>query len=137
MNDELVVTDGARDMWGIAWWVDEEGDFGASIGEAQSLMSWSRFCHEPHDGLTLLEVRMWWECERLATECLSSGTASRIHDEGCIYWLRRRHAEACLSDAKKLAEAFMVSGGQDVANWPQWAQEALKHGWPAPEGWTP
>jgi len=135
-KDRLVVTDGARDSFGIAWWLPEDDDFGASIGEDEDLLPWDDFKKKLED-TPLADIRLWYECERLAREDLVSGDAWRSDRAFGIWWYSRKKANKTLREAKTRTKLFMEGDGQDTQQWPEWAQTALSHGWKPPKGWTP
>lgn len=132
-KDRLVVVDSSPGHYGIAWWLDEEGDMGTSIGESQE-WTWEEFQDED---LTLEEARIWFECERLAGEDLAAERAWK-NSLGCgIEWESKARAAKVLKEAKAQAKQYLDSLGQDPTEWPQWAQTALSQGWKPPKGWKP
>ena len=111
-NDEGYV-DGIR----IAWFFDEEGDYGAILGE------------EVYTAADLLKSKVEGREHILAT-VTASLTDGVERDERGYSWTSIKKARCAL-------KAIKAALKHDVGPWPEWAVKAQAEGWKAPKGWKP
>jgi hypothetical protein len=124
MADKLVIIE-AHDFWRIIWSLDDGDDIGAHLGDNPPTT-----VESPSDKE---EAELWYaerEAQLIYNESLMGGRI--IKDSYGYGWESRKDVTA---DLKRIEAAVKV--GLDNRPWPEWAQQALKHGWKPPKGWRP
>lgn len=118
-KDKLVV-EPIRNGYAIGWFLVEDGELGAMLGESIS-------------GLTVPsqdEDRDWWASETAARALVPK--PERDDNHGCFIWGTEGAAKKALREIK----ARMASLLGDKP-WPEWALKAKAAGWSPPQGWKP
>jgi hypothetical protein len=114
---------------------DHHGNLGATLGEDCTrsqdplLLIWAQALDKGEVGEDDLE-------HRAATVGAASQKRTQMYPTGTsaygFYWEQRSDAQQALTLAK-----LRIKEAKDKKPWPQWAREAVAHGWKAPKGWTP
>lgn len=112
-RDRLVVNE-ERGVYQIAWFLAEEQDIGAALGECGTKPEAPTNEHEA------AEAAVWG---------MADGSA--VTRSG-LYWETSSGARAALAVAKAAVAQF-----NSKKPWPEWTKHALAAGWKAPRGWTP
>jgi regulator of RNase E activity RraB len=100
----------------IGWYIPEDEDFGATLGEDLS-------CIEYYDDTDLDHV--------IITKYLMSKKDIEIDGFG-YYWESRSAASKILKELKDYLVVAMASQKKEL---PEWALTALENGWKPPKGW--
>lgn len=112
MKDRLVI-DERRGGCRIVWWLAEDRDYGAALGESGAKPS------NPQNEMEAAEAAVW-------------DMADGREAFGGLRWNSRLAAQRALKIAKQAVAEF-----EGAKPWPEWAKQALAAGWKAPKGWTP
>jgi hypothetical protein len=104
----------------LSWWFQEEGDFGANVGDHPGRL------HEDGAAEPSREVREDWECW-IADSIAGKSGAER--DSDGFYW-------ETASAARKVLKQIKLASKVE-ATMPEWALKALDAGWKPPKGWKP
>jgi len=116
-QDKLVVDCDRLGVWRITWFLAEDGDLGASLGEQE----YTQASLEKADPAERDHV--------LAT--LTAKKTAGVKRDGTYYW----ESESAATKALRLINATLKA--DDGAPWPEWAIKAKAEGWKAPKGWKP
>ena len=131
MADRLLVLDARREGYCIGWWLEEDDDIGATIGDGYDYKTFSdeaiREKTEEDDRLHNIAGRT---LEKLSKDPKWSVGMTRDH-EGFRFDSRAKAREA-LRLIKAEFKAF-----ESKTPYPEWAVKALAAGWKAPKGWKP
>lgn len=125
-SGKLVVTDEYMSRYGymrIAWYFEEEGDYGAILGDGPVLTEEQALSKRDEDDAD-------WEYYFI--NAVASKTKNVKTDEYGFLWETKKDAKAALSLIKNKLEI-----AKSDKKWPEWAVLALAAGWKAPKGWTP
>lgn len=134
-KDKLIIVEDHHGNYQIQWYLAEEQDTGATLGDEccrasePLLLIWGR-------ALDRGEVKD----EDLEHCAATVGAASQKHTEmypvntidSGFYWEHRSDAQQALALAK-----LRIKEAREKTPWPQWARDAVAHGWKAPKGWKP
>lgn len=116
-KDRLVIVE--RDYrFRIGWYLADEGDIGAVLGEGRRYTARN------------LKAARGADREHILAE-LAAAKTSGVERHAGFYWHTRADATAAL---RSINLALKMDGG---APWPEWAQKAHAAGWKAPKGWKP
>ena len=126
MADRLIVMDSTEGFC-IAWYLQEEGDTGAVIGE----MRWGEVTK--FEGSKDPDERLWFLAERLCQE------EARLHPDELVQYRARGYtwdsrARAALMLKRIKAQFQAQESGRPL---PEWAKTAMAAGWKPPKGWKP
>lgn len=116
MKDRLIINDEGPECYRIVWFLAEEGEHGAILGEGDEVGK------EPNRDTERDDWESWKADE--AAEALKAD-----RDERGYFWPSRRLA--------KVALAQIESAVRQEVPWPDWAKTASLNGWKAPKGWRP
>jgi hypothetical protein len=116
MRDHLCLVEGDY-CYQIAWYLAEEQDYGAFLGDAPTAQTEPDRANEPEE----------WECWKADRIARDDPNAHR-DSLGRLYWYEKSHAQAVLS---KIKTAFKVK--RPLADW---EKKALDAGWRPPKGWS-
>lgn len=106
--------------YSIGWYFEEEDEFGLMLGE-----SWPEQNEKPSSDPELQKVR---EIENAVQKI---GYPER-RGSSAFYWESLTLAKRALACARRMEKAFKVDRPL-----PDWALEAIAHGWKPPKGWKP
>jgi len=127
-QDKLVVTEDFNGMYFIAWLLDD--DYGASIGELCS--SSGILPAEPSidhaDEVSIADYENWFVTKIVA----ESKDVEFDRHERRFVWETKTAAFQVLRNVRARLRAWR----QDIPL-PDWAQQAIAHGWKMPKGWKP
>lgn len=118
MADTLVIDDHDRTGYRIKWFLEEEADLGAVLGETLYTST----------ALAKAKTDDW---DHIAATIAVGATEGVEHDRDGYYWESRKHAQAALRAAKAVLK------DKSRKPWPEWAVKAKAAGWKAPKGWAP
>lgn len=114
----IVVEDRNGYRWRICWWLADEQEEGAVLGDR--LYSEAELQRaSPDDWEHVMAVLVAGKC------------AGVERDSGGYYWEVKSHATGAL----KIIKAALYDKSRRP--WPQWALEAKAAGWTPPPGWSP
>ena len=122
MKDHLMIDDADSYAYRIVWYLAEEQDYGAVLGEGG--------VHPTREDLEKIEDfedRTTALCDIVAGE--SSGVQ---HDDKGYCWESRSAAQTALRSCN--AAMKQLASGKP---WPEWAMKAKAAGWKPPKGWKP
>jgi hypothetical protein len=131
MSDKLVV-DEIGGEWRIAWFLEEDGDYGSVLGEhtyKQADLDAAKDTEDREDIAATLAVQ--------ALKPERSGPNSHAGYSGAFYWESQAAAKKALAVANAAIKADKLRAEKNHVGWPEWALTALANGWKAPKGWKP
>lgn len=118
-KDRLFVDDRDRHCFRIAWYLAEDDDEGATLGEGDNYTTTDLAQAKGEDRPHIVAC---------ITAAVTDGVAQ---DSRGYYWESRRAATTAL---RRISLAIKNDGGPP---WPEWATKAAAEGWKAPKGWKP
>lgn len=122
-KDKLVLEYSNGGLFEIAWYLVEEGDLGARLGEGDKA--------PPTDAeVAAAETDEDWE-HRRATQIAAASKGVEKYGYDPYRWERRADAQACLREINVVLKAGRVKP------MPDWAVKAAAAGWKPPKGWKP
>lgn len=136
MKDKLVITEDHHGNYQLQWYLGEEQDLGAVLGadcSAESkplLLIWGRALDK---GEVHAEDLEHWAATVGAASQKRCEMYQRSHGTvSGFYWEHKSDAQQALKLAK-----LRIEEAKAKTPWPQWARDAVAHGWKAPKGWKP
>jgi hypothetical protein len=118
-KDRLLVDDNDRDCFRITWYLAEEGDMGATIGDGDRYTEDQLAKAEPADRPHIIA-------------CLTAVKTDGVtRDSHGFRWESRAKATVAL---RAINLSIKNDGG---APWPEWALKAKAERWTPPKGWKP
>jgi hypothetical protein len=127
-KDHLEVIEGANGYFRLQWWLPEEDDYGAIVGEAGS---------EPtKDNETDLE---WYTAEIVCFRLHKANPDSDTFglDSRGFFWTSKSGVSKVLSQINVETRGALQSKSTTQEGWPEWALTAKTNGWRPPKGWKP
>lgn len=135
-KDTLIIVESHLGDYQLQWYIAEMDDMGAVLGDACSrsqdpqLLIWAQALDRgevPEEDLEHCAAQVG-AATQSHTELYSdsSGTNSGF------YWGSRKDAQEALRLAK-----LRIKEAKEKVPWPQWARDAVAHGWKPPKGWKP
>ena len=118
-RDKLVVFE-SQGVYRIGWYLWEDDDMGATLGEDLSLIKLIE------KNLDNKEV----DKDHVSVTRALMGLEGVQKDDGGFYWESKGEATKALKLAKVAARGV-------VGEYPEWAKKAILEGWKAPRGWKP
>ena len=136
MKDKLTIVEDHRGNYQIQWELNDDAcDMGAVLGDDCThdreplLLIWGLALDRGEVGSEDLE-------HRAATVGAASQKHTQMYQSGQVasgfYWERRSDAQQALALAK-----LRIKEAREKTPWPQWAREAVAHGWKPPKSWKP
>ena len=129
MADQLVVDYYAGEIR-IVWSLDDGDEFGAILGERHGERLSSR---PPKDDV---DAECWYADQEARKIFKEAEDETMFKDSSGYYWKSESKAKASLKRIKTAIDIGLARcRGRE--SWPEWAREALRHGWKPPKGWKP
>jgi hypothetical protein len=116
-RDKLAVIDDRHGFYRICWYLAEEDDLGAELGEQEYTQA-SLDKAGPSDRDHILAS-------------LTAKKTAGVERDRSYYW----ESHAAATKALRLINVTLKADGG--APWPDWAIKAKAEGWKAPKGWKP
>lgn len=116
-KDRLTATSDYYGQWRLAWYLSEDDDFGACLGD---------------DGVPDRRPEPRGDYEHYLATWVAARTRGVQQDSDGLYWESKTQAQAALR-----AVNAGLKAARDARPLPDWAREALAAGWRAPKGWQP
>lgn len=116
MKDHLVIDDFRDYQYRIVWFLEEEQEYGAYVGEGSIRLAEPDRAKEPDEWEVWTAYRIAWEDE------------NHNQDEIGFYWESKSKAQRVLA---KIKAAFKAK--RPLADW---EKKALDAGWTPPKGWS-
>lgn len=110
--------DDDRSYYRITWYLPDEGDHGATLGESR------------YTRAHLERAKCDDDWEHIAATIAVSEAPGVQRDRDGYYWESRKDAVAALRTANTVLK-------NRKKPWPEWALQAQAAGWKAPKGWKP
>ena len=127
MADKLIMVE-SRIGYAIQWYLEDGGDLGATLGEGETHQSLCKMDREFESGKT---DKYSLEHNVATLAAWKHEGMQHNYDEG-FYWESKTGATQALRLAK-----IAVKELRDNKPWPDWAKQAMAHGWKVPKGWKP
>jgi len=135
-KDKLVIVESYLGEYQLQWYIAETQDMGAVLGDSCSktqdpvLLKWALALDRgevPEEDLEHCAAQVG-AASHPYTEMYSgaSGTVSGF------YWGSKKDVQ----EALRLA-MLRIKEAKKKVPWPQWARDAVAHGWKPPKGWKP
>lgn len=128
MADRLIVQQD-KWHWRIVWEIEEDGSTDGHLGDMPRRELSRPAPKDREDAKTWYAER---EAKAIYDEARKARDTSCGRDTEGFWWEEQSDARAAL---RRIKAAIKI--GLSKRPWPQWAKDALKHGWRAPKGWQP
>lgn len=134
-KDRLIIVEDVHGNYQLQWWLADEDDTGAVIGDECSgdqrplLLIWARNLEQgkvPEEDIEHYAATVGAASHK-RTEMYTGGGS----DFG-FYWTSKKDAQQAL----RLAQLRIKEVNANTP-WPQWARDAVVNGWKPPKGWKP
>lgn len=129
-QDRLEVVEDLQGYYRIQWWLPEEEDYGATVGENGKAPTKSQS--------TDIE---WYTaeavCFRLHKAITDDGSDTFGLDSRGFWWSTKPKAAKVLTQILAETKVALSKGGCAESTWPEWAITAKAAGWKPPKGWKP
>lgn len=127
-QDCLEVFDDFRGNYRLHWWLPEEEDYGAVVGEGGEVPT--------RDKSTDIE---WYTAEVVCFQLHKATPDSDTFglDSTGFWWSSKSRASSALAQIRSETRVALQAKGGSEASWPEWAVTAKVNGWKPPKGWKP
>lgn len=125
MADKLVIDDWSSAHWRIAWFLEEDADTGAHLGE--TVFTKADLKKEKHP-----ESR-----DHIAASLAAARSAGVELFEGAYCWRSKRDVQQALRECNAAIKADRAVRKGTTKTWPDWAIKAKAAGWKPPKKWQP
>ena len=129
-SDFLEVVEFNTDEYRLRWWLPEDDDYGAVVGEGGRL---------PTKKCKTIEDIESYTAEAVAFRLLKAKPDSDVFglDSQGFWWATKPAAASVLRQISSETQTAIKFASESKEGWPEWAVTALNAGWKPPKGWKP